>query len=62
MIEIVRCNECRHRGNDTYCPMCHLEEYYDDDDGYDYNVVDYTEDYGFCHRGERYEIEECNNA
>lgn len=52
---IVRCKDCKHRGF-SECTMYH-EEWYDyDDDGYlesDIRVYDYTEDNGFCHKGER---------
>ena len=52
---VVRCKHCKHRCFDE-CPMCH-EEWYDyvDDGGYwesDFRVYDYTEDEGFCHKGE----------
>jgi len=51
---VVRCKHCKHRGFDE-CPMYH-EEWYDyDDDGYlesGVYVRDYTEDNGFCHKGE----------
>ena len=53
-VPVVRCKHCKHRGF-SECPMCH-EEWYDyDDDGYlesDVRVYDYTEDNGFCHKGE----------
>ena len=38
-VPVVRCRECAFRGSD-YCPMCHDEYTYDEDDG-------------FCHEGER---------
>lgn len=52
---VVRCKHCKHRCFNE-CPMCH-EEWYDyvDDGGYwesDFRVYDYTEDEGFCHKGE----------
>lgn len=47
---VVRCKECKHRM--TYeCPMCHEEDYYDDDDGWGYVIRNRTEDDGFCHKG-----------
>ena len=53
-VKFVYCKHCKHRGFDE-CPMYH-EEWYDyDDDGYlesDVHVYDYTEDDGFCHKGE----------
>lgn len=51
-VPVVRCRECKHRGYD-FCPMCHDEDYYDDDDGAGYWTVDNTVDYGFCHMGAR---------
>lgn len=50
--ELVRCRECVLRGSD-YCPMCHDEYTYDEDDGGDYYTVDNTDDDGFCHKGKR---------
>lgn len=52
-VEVVRCRECRKRGNDLYCPMCHKEYFYDEDDGGDWELFDDTEDDGFCHRGKK---------
>ena len=55
-LELVRCKDCEHRGDDTYCPMCFEETIEWDDDGYfewDYIVHDRTLDEGFCDRGER---------
>ena len=49
-VEVVRCRECIHRG-DAYCPMCHEEYHFDEDDGTEYVTRDYTEDDGFCHCG-----------
>lgn len=53
-VRVVRCKRCKHRGF-YECPMYH-EEWYDyDDDGYletGVYVRDYTEDNGFCHKGE----------
>ena len=54
---VVLCKDCKHRGDDTYCPMCYEEEYeIDEGDGYscsDYITHDRTIDDGFCDRGER---------
>lgn len=51
-VPVVRCRECIHRG--TYeCPTTQEDYYYDDDDGSDYVMRDYTEDDGFCHKGEK---------
>lgn len=57
-IDIVRCNECQHRGDDVHCPMCHEELREWDYDGYretDFVLHDRTTDDGFCDRGEREE-------
>lgn len=56
-VEVVRCKDCKHRGRETYCPMC-FEEWYeiDEGDGYydsDFTIHDRTIDEGFCDRGER---------
>lgn len=51
-VPVVRCRECVLRGSD-YCPMCHDEYTYDEDDGGDYYTVDNTDDDGFCHKGKR---------
>lgn len=52
-VPVVRCGECRFRGNPMNCPMCHVEDYYDEDDGFDYIVWDETTDEGYCQKGER---------
>jgi hypothetical protein len=56
-VEVVRCKDCKHRGDDLCCPMCFEEEYeIDEGDGYfdtDYITHDRTVDDGFCDRGER---------
>lgn len=55
-VEVVLCKECKHRFDDTNCPMCFEEIYTYDDDGYgdtDYITHDRTIDGGFCHLGER---------
>lgn len=53
--EVVRCKDCKHRG-DYGCPMYH-EEYIEwDDDGYHESEIvehDRTRDDGFCDLGER---------
>ena len=53
-VEVVRCRECIHRGS-AYCPMCHEDYYFDEDDGADYVTRDYTEDDAYCNQGERME-------
>ena len=53
--EIVRCKDCRNRGDDD-CPMRFIEWVEYDDDGYiehDDIIHDYTKDDGFCDRAER---------
>lgn len=52
-VPVVRCKECRFRGNPLNCPMCHEEDFYDEDDGFDYIVRDETTDEGYCQKGER---------
>lgn len=49
-VPVVRCKDCKFRGFD-FCPMCHDEYTYDEDDGGDYFTVDNTSDDGFCHKG-----------
>lgn len=51
-VPVVRCKDCKFRGSD-FCPMCHDEYTYDEDDGGDYYTVDNTDDDGFCHKGKR---------
>jgi hypothetical protein len=58
IMSVVRCKDCMHRHEDE-CPMYH-EEWFtiDEGDGYvddDYNVIDKTNDDGFCQYGERRE-------
>lgn len=50
-VPVVRCRECKYRGDESTCPMCHEESYYDEDDGTYYWTVDNTDDDGFCHNG-----------
>ena len=60
VVEVVRCKDCKHRGDDVHCPMCYEEEIEWDDDGYtevDWILHDRTKDEGFCDRGERREGE-----
>lgn len=52
-VPVVRCKDCRFRGNPLNCPMCHEEEYYDEDCGFDDIVRDKTTDEGYCQKGER---------
>ena len=54
-VPVVRCKDCKYRGNSFACPMCHDESIYDDDDGYDDYTYDRTDDDGFCNNGERWD-------
>ena len=59
-VEVVRCKDCKHRGEEYECPMYFVKEIEWDDDGYtecDYVPYDRTVDDGFCDRGERSEGE-----
>ena len=56
-VPVVRCKECVNRHKSHACPMCY-DEYFDiyDEYGYfdsDHTTHDFTEDDGFCNRGER---------
>lgn len=49
-VHVVRCRECKHRGEYLLCPMVFQEEYHDcDGDGF--YTTDNTRDDGFCHMG-----------
>ena len=48
---VIRCKDCIHRGSDIECPMCHEEEYYDEDLGWDSIYRDRTIDDGFAIEG-----------
>ena len=50
-VEVVRCKDCKHRGMEGACPMCHDE--YDVDEGW--YTIDNAKDDGFCDRGERWD-------
>ena len=55
-VEVVRCKDCKNRGEEGSCPMYWVDEIEWDDDGYtevDYVPHDYTVDDGFCDRGEK---------
>ena len=47
-VQVVRCKDCKHRGDFNRCPMAHISW---GDPPYDGND-DYTKDDGFCDRGE----------
>jgi len=54
-VEVVRCKDCKRRG-EYECPMYYEKEIEWDDDGYtevEYVPHDRTDDDGFCDRGER---------
>ena len=54
-VEVVRCKDCKYRG-DYACPMVYEQHIDYDDDGYfesDYILHDKTTDEGFCDYGER---------
>lgn len=57
-VPVIRCKDCKHRGTDD-CPMYFEEQVeWEEDGGYiecDTIYHDYTEDDGFCDRGERKE-------
>lgn len=51
-IEVVRCKDCKWRGNVDKCPMTYYEYIWDDrSGGLDEDKVNKTDDDGFCHRG-----------
>jgi hypothetical protein len=55
-VEVVRCKDCKYRGDDVHCPMRYEEKIEWHDDGYmevDWITHDRTTDDGFCDRGER---------
>ena len=58
-VEVVRCKDCKNRGDEGMCPMYWIEEIQWDDDRYaevDYVLHDYTTDDGFCCYGEKLEV------
>ena len=48
-VPVVRCRECKHRGSPYNCPMRNLVMPFSGPGSY----ADYTEDDGFCHKGEK---------
>lgn len=55
--ELIQCKDCKHR-HEAECPMRHEEDIEWDDDGYIERETiyhDWTEDDGYCDRGERRE-------
>lgn len=54
--EIVRCKDCKYRGDDENCPMVFVEWIEYDDDGYiEHDDIwhDNSTDDGFCNNGKR---------
>ena len=49
VVEVVRCKDCRHRGNSDICPMFHL--CYSVSEGYYWE--DFTMDDAFCRYAKR---------
>ena len=63
MEELVRCKDCKHRGDEDNCPKVFVEWVEYDDDGYiehDDICHDQSTDNGFCECGEledmRYDV------
>lgn len=56
-VEVVRCKDCIHRGNEHDCPMCWTEWFDDPFDGLDSVLRDNTTDDGFCHKGAKMDKE-----
>ena len=52
-VEVVRCKDCKHRGNDDICPMIKIRMCNDGDGYFDEVSEDKTFDDGFCSYGER---------
>lgn len=51
--DIIRCRNCRHRGDSIECPMVFEESYYHEGyEEWDYIIHDHTTDNGFCDHGE----------
>lgn len=55
VVEVVRCKDCKHRGNDDICPMIKIKMCNDGDGYFDEVSEDETFDDGFCSYGERKE-------
>ena len=51
-VPVVRCKECKHRGNPEECYMC-FTEVEDISGGRMYKFTDLTRPDGFCHKGEK---------
>ncbi len=48
-VEVVRCKDCKHRGDGYACPMYFAHMHCEDDD--------FTSDDGFCERGAKMDME-----
>lgn len=51
-VPVVRCRECKHRGDPVECYMC-FTEVKDISGGRMYKFTDLTHSDGFCHKGEK---------
>ena len=54
-VEIVRCENCIHRGIPIKCPMCYealVDVWNDDEHDVDFIKRDFSTDNGFCDNGE----------
>ena len=51
-LPLIYCWQCQHRGSDISCPMCYCEDYYDEDVGVDFIIIDKTTEFDFCSYGE----------
>lgn len=49
---VVRCKDCKHRGDPKECYMC-FTEVEDIEGGRMYKFTDMTRSDGFCHKGEK---------
>jgi len=49
-VPVVRCKDCKHRGNPEECLMCYTEVE-PVEGGQMYSFHDLTKPYGYCHRG-----------
>lgn len=53
VVAVVRCKDCKHRGDENSCPMCKCNCCNDGDGYYDVWTDDLTHDNDFCSLGER---------
>ena len=54
-VPVVRCKDCKHRGDHEVCPLHDIRLCFDGDGHMDEVEDDKTEDEFFCYRGERKE-------